>query len=69
MQLTKSNADIIRLLADGKGDKEIARELSLQPGTVTQRISRMCRKFQCGNRTQLALKWVMFNLGNFAQKA
>ncbi len=52
--LSKKDYDIIRLVADGLNNKEIATELFLSEGTVRNYISNILEKLELRDRTQLA---------------
>lgn len=52
--LTDKEFDIIRLVADGLNNKEIASELYLGEGTVRNYISTILEKLELRDRTQLA---------------
>lgn len=45
---------IMRLVAYGLSNKEIARQLNVPPGTIKADLDRIFRKFQINNRTELA---------------
>lgn len=47
--------EIIRLVADGKSNKEIAEALFLSEGTVRNYLSGILEKLDCRDRTQLAV--------------
>lgn len=53
--LTKREADILRLIADGRSNKEIALALSLTEGTVKGYVSAIFDKLGVADRTQAAL--------------
>lgn len=53
--LSSREYDIIKLVADGKNNKEIAVELSLSEGTVRNYISELLAKLDVRDRTQLAI--------------
>lgn len=53
--LTKREADILRLIADGRSNKEIALTLSLTEGTVKGYVSTIFDKLRVADRTQAAL--------------
>ena len=46
---------MLRLLAEGQSNKEIARRLTLAEGTVKNHVSTILDKRQAANRTQAAL--------------
>jgi DNA-binding NarL/FixJ family response regulator len=53
--LTKREADILRLIAEGRSNKEIALALSLTEGTVKGYVSTIFDKLRVADRTQAAL--------------
>lgn len=52
--LTERELSVIRLLADGCSNLEIARELGLSQSTIKTHVSRMLAKLDLRSRTQLA---------------
>jgi two-component system NarL family response regulator len=54
-QLSKREIEILRLMAEGKENKEIARDLYISPQTVKNHISNILRKLQIENRIQAAV--------------
>lgn len=59
-KLKQDEAEIIRLISDGKNNKEIADLLNYSEGTIKNRISKIMEKFEVADRTQL----VVFALKN-----
>ncbi|MEY8561988.1 response regulator transcription factor [Eggerthellaceae bacterium 3-80] len=55
--LTKRELAIVRLVAQGKDNHEIATELFLSEGTVRNHISSVLAKKNLSNRTQLAVAY------------
>ncbi len=53
--LTPRERAIIRLVGEGKSNKEIAEELYLSVGTVKNQLSRILQKLDLRDRTQLAI--------------
>lgn len=53
--LTESEINIIRLIADGLSNKEIAEKLFLSEGTVKNKVSEILDKLQLRDRTQIAI--------------
>lgn len=53
--LTDKEIDVIKLVAEGMNNKEIAEELYLSEGTVRNYISVILEKLQLRDRTQLAI--------------
>jgi two-component system response regulator DegU len=52
---TERELEVLRLLAAGQSNKEIARELGLAEGTVKNHVSTILDKLHAANRTQAAL--------------
>lgn len=55
MQLTERQTDVLRLLAAGKPNKTICRELQMSEGTVKAHINAIYRNLGVVNRTEAAL--------------
>jgi DNA-binding NarL/FixJ family response regulator len=53
--LTEREADVLRLIGEGKPNKAIARELGLSEGTVKGYVSQILSKLGVSDRTQAAL--------------
>lgn len=53
-QLSERERDVLRLLADGQSNKEIAGHLVLAEGTVKNHVSTILEKLHAANRTQAA---------------
>lgn len=60
--LTERERDIMRLVAQGMDNREIARTLYLAEGTVRNNLSRILEKLDLKDRTQLAVFAVKNNL-------
>ena len=54
-QLTDRELDVLRCVAKGYSNKQIASELSVSTTTVRTHVSNLLRKLNLENRTQLAL--------------
>jgi DNA-binding NarL/FixJ family response regulator len=54
-ELTSREVDVLRLVAAGKPNKQIAVELSISERTVRTHVSRILRKLRLSSRTQAAL--------------
>ena len=52
--LTQRESDVLRIMAQGAGNAEIARQLHLGEKTVRNYVSRLYRKLDLKNRSQLA---------------
>jgi DNA-binding NarL/FixJ family response regulator len=59
--LSERERDILRLLANGMSNREIAKQLYLTEGTVKNYITRILQQLQLRDRTQAAL-WAQQNL-------
>lgn len=55
VQLTERQIEVLRLLADGKPNKTICRELQMSEGTVKTHINAIYRNLGVVNRTEAAL--------------
>ncbi len=54
-ELTPREVDVLRCVAQGYSNKQIATRLSVSPTTVRTHVSSLLRKLHLENRTQLAL--------------
>ncbi|MCK8059794.1 MULTISPECIES: response regulator transcription factor [unclassified Fusibacter] len=54
-ELTQREVDILKLIGQGKSNKEIAKSLFITEGTVKNNITRMLSKLELRDRTQLAI--------------
>jgi DNA-binding NarL/FixJ family response regulator len=54
--LTEREAEVLALLADGRSNQEIARELGVSLKTVQNHVSHVLAKLQVRDRTQAALR-------------
>jgi DNA-binding NarL/FixJ family response regulator len=61
-KLTDRETEVLRLLAEGKANKEIARELSISETTVKTHVSNILMKLDVPSRTQAALYAVRIGL-------
>jgi DNA-binding NarL/FixJ family response regulator len=55
-QLTDRETEILALVAQGKGNKDIAAELYLSEGTVRNYVSSIMAKLHANDRTQVVIK-------------
>jgi DNA-binding NarL/FixJ family response regulator len=62
--LSVREVDVLRLLASGKANSDIARELFLSPYTVRNHISSILAKLQIANRTEAAAYAIRSGLVN-----
>jgi DNA-binding NarL/FixJ family response regulator len=53
--LTPRQCQVLEMLADGKSNKEIARQLQLLDGTVKLHVKAILRKLGVNNRTQAVI--------------
>ena len=65
--LTPRELDVLRLVARGLGNKQIAAELKLSVGTVKGYVSAILPKINAGDRTQAALFAVKHGLSDVAR--
>lgn len=61
-RLTERQREVLRLLADGKTNKQICRELDLSEGTVKAHLNAVYRMLGVANRTEAALLARRLNL-------
>jgi DNA-binding NarL/FixJ family response regulator len=62
-ELTEREMDVLRLIAQGRSNKEIAGQLHLTEGTVKGYVSTILDKLQVEDRTQAALYAVKHGVG------
>lgn len=62
-ELTARETDVLRLIAEGLSNKQIARRLNLTEGTVKGYVSQILAKLHLQDRTQAALHAVRIGLG------
>ena len=65
-KLTERETDVLRLLALGRANKEIALELNIGEKTVKTHVSSILRKLGVPSRTQAALYAVRIGLVSIA---
>ena len=58
VHLSSREHEVLRLLAEGKANSEIAQTLVISPSTVHNHISSILMKLQVGNRVQAAVRAV-----------
>jgi len=63
-KLTEREADVVRLLAKGLSNAEIAGQLHLSEGTVRNHVSAILDKLGVSDRTQAAVIAIRHGLGN-----
>jgi NarL family two-component system response regulator LiaR len=61
-ELTERELDVLRLIAQGKSNREIANALHLTEGTVKGYVSTILDKLQVDDRTQAALYAIKYRL-------
>ena len=54
--LTEREKDVLALVAAGKGNREIAREMGLAEGTIKNHVSTILAKLHLRSRTELAIR-------------
>lgn len=57
-ELTPHEAEVARLIAAGRTNREIAAALDVSPKTVEAHLSRIYRKLEVRSRTELAIRMV-----------
>ena len=55
--LTPRELDVVRLIAEGMSNEEIAERLVLQPASVRRNVSRILAKLHLRDRVQIAVAW------------
>ncbi|SDH94225.1 response regulator transcription factor [Lutimaribacter saemankumensis] len=55
IHITPREMDVLRGVMEGKSNKEIARDLSIQEVTIKLHVKTICRKLQARNRTHAAM--------------
>ena len=63
MKLTRRELEILRLVAGGRSNKEIGKELSITEGTVKSHVHNALEKLHMTNRIQAAAYFVRQGLG------
>ncbi len=63
-KLTGRESDVLRLIARGMSNTEIAEELHLSEGTVRNHVSAIFSKLDVSDRTQAAIMAIQHGLGN-----
>lgn len=58
MNLTPAEWEVLRLVADGKPNKVIARELGKAPVTVRDQVESILKKLGVPNRTAAAVEYL-----------
>jgi len=61
-QLTSRQTAIVRMIAAGRTDKELARELGMSRATVHTHLARLFRRFGVHNRAALVATWIRDNV-------
>lgn len=56
--LSKREREVLRLVAAGKSNNEVAAELGIRPNTVKNHLARMYDEANVNNRTELA-RWAL----------
>lgn len=54
--LTKSELQVLRLIAEGRSNKDIARQLDRSPRTIEHQVSAVLGKFSAANRMEVMLR-------------
>ncbi len=58
--LTPRESDVVRLLAEGRSDAEIARALGLSGRTVNNHVRRILERLKVRSRTEAAVLWTRY---------
>ena len=56
LELTPTEVEVARLVADGHTNREVADALFMSPGTVQANLKRIYRKLDVRSRTELAAR-------------
>jgi DNA-binding CsgD family transcriptional regulator len=69
--LTRSELQVLRLIAEGRSNKEVARQLDRSPRTIEHQVSAVLGKFSAANRMEVMLRlrsepWLLAPLGGEA---
>ena len=64
MELTPREKDVIALVAEGYGDKEIALQLRISPRTVSTHVSKLLLKMNARNRCKAVAIYVAQNFNH-----
>jgi DNA-binding CsgD family transcriptional regulator len=56
--LTRRQADIIELIADGYTDKELAQHLGISSSTLRTYLDRLFRRYEVHSRAALVARWL-----------
>ncbi len=67
--LTERETDVLRLLAAGHSNKEIARDLKITEGTVKTHVSKILAELNVPSRTQAALYAIRVGLVSVKSEA
>jgi DNA-binding NarL/FixJ family response regulator len=60
--LTTREIDVLRLMADGKTNGDIARQLFVSQGTVKFHVKNILRKMQASNRADAGARYLRLTL-------
>jgi DNA-binding NarL/FixJ family response regulator len=61
--LSKRQMTVLQLIAEGKSEKQICRELTISQGTVKKHTESIFRKLKVNKRTQAAIIYHQYNEG------
>ena len=62
--LTDRETEVLRLVAVGRANKEISRDLGIGEGTVKTHVSNVLAKLGVQSRTQAALQAIQLGIGS-----
>lgn len=63
-KLTARELEMLKLLAEGKSNREITMELNIKEQTVKNSLTTLFLKLGVANRTQAAVKAIKENIGS-----
>ena len=67
--LTAREVDVLKLMADGKTNSDIARTLVVSQGTVKFHVKNILRKMQAANRADATSRYLRLTFGEHAARA
>jgi len=62
--LTRREWEVLKLVADTKSNREVAKELCISENTVEQHLRNIYRKLKVTNRRRASQVYIQFNLVN-----
>ncbi|HEY2222608.1 helix-turn-helix transcriptional regulator, partial [Actinomycetospora sp.] len=64
--VTRREVDVLRLMADGASNEQIARRLVISVGTVKSHVKRILRKLDAANRAEAVSCWLRSEYGRMS---